>query len=79
MGDLQHFEAVAMKQNELLSQWLAEEEAAQIHGWDFSHIHGRYEEGRDLPWDFDQLVRRFLFPEHRILDMERPYQGNKDN
>ena len=52
-----------MKQSELLSQWLAEEEAAQIHGWDFSHIHGRYEEGQDLPWDFDQLVRRFLFPE----------------
>ena len=59
-----------MKQSELLSQWLAEEEAAQIHGWDFSHIHGRYEEGQDLPWDFDQLVRRFLFPEHRILDMD---------
>ena len=59
-----------MKQSELLSQWLAEEEAAQIHGWDFSHIHGRYEEGQDLPWDFDQLVRRFLLPEHRILDMD---------
>lgn len=31
--------------------WLSEEAAAQIHGWDFSHIAGRYEEGMDIPWD----------------------------
>lgn len=59
-----------MKQNELLTQWLAEEQAAHIHGWDFSHIQGRYEEGRDLPWDYGQIVRRYLRPEHRILDMD---------
>ena len=59
-----------MKQNERLTQWLAEEEAAHIHGWDFSHIQGRYEESRDLPWDYDQMIRRFLRPEHRILDMD---------
>lgn len=59
-----------MKQNELLKQWLAEEQAAHIHGWDFSHIQGRYEEGRDLPWDYGQIVRRYLRPEHHILDMD---------
>lgn len=59
-----------MKQNELLTQWLAEEQAAHIHGWDFSHIQDRYEEGRDLPWDYSRIVRRYLCPEHRILDMD---------
>lgn len=59
-----------MKQNELLTQWLAEEQAAHIHGWDFSHIYGRYEEDEDLPWDYSQVVRRYLRPEHHILDMD---------
>ena len=59
-----------MKQNELFTHWLAEEQAAHIHGWDFSHIRDRYEEGRDLPWDYGQAVRRFLRLEHRILDMD---------
>ncbi|EHO16777.1 hypothetical protein HMPREF9623_01476, partial [Stomatobaculum longum] len=32
--------------------WKREEEIAHIYGWDFSHIHGRYTEEDDLPWDF---------------------------
>ncbi len=59
-----------MKQDELLTQWLAEERAAHIHGWDFSHIHGRYQEENDLPWDYEQLARRLLRPEFRILDID---------
>lgn len=59
-----------MNQNELLTQWLAEEQAAHIHGWDFSHIHGRYREEDDLPWDYGQLARAFLRPEARILDID---------
>lgn len=41
-----------MNDAELKKIWLAEEAAAQIHGWDFSHIAGRYEEGEDIPWDY---------------------------
>lgn len=59
-----------MKQNELLTQWLAEEQDAHIHGWDFSHIRGRYQEEDDLPWDYAQLARAFLCPEARILDID---------
>ena len=59
-----------MKQNELLNQWLAEERAAHIHGWDFSHIRGRYQEEQDLPWNYGQLVRQYLRPEFRILDID---------
>ncbi len=56
--------------NGLLTQWLAEEQAAHIHGWDFSHIRGRYQEEDDLPWSYEDLVRRYLRPESRILDMD---------
>lgn len=59
-----------MEQNELLTQWLAEEQAAHIHGWDFSHIHGRYQEEEGLPWDYGRLVRQYLRPESRILDID---------
>ena len=59
-----------MKQNDLLTTWLAEERAAHIHGWDFSHIQGRYQEGDGLPWDYGQLVRRCLRPGARLLDMD---------
>lgn len=59
-----------MKQNELLNQWLAEEQAAHIHGWDFSHIHGRYQEEQNLPWNYNQLVRQYLRLESRILDID---------
>ena len=49
--------------------WEAEETAAQIHGWDFSHIHGRYEEG-PLPWDYRAMIRRYLHPGMKLLDID---------
>ena len=33
-----------MNQEQLRAIWRKEEQAAHIHGWDFSHIRGRYEE-----------------------------------
>lgn len=59
-----------MKQDQLLAQWLAEERAAHIHGWVFSHIRDRYQEEDDLPWDYGQLVRGLLRPTSRILDID---------
>ena len=59
-----------MTQNDLFLQWLSEEQAAYIHGWDFSHIQDRYEECQSLPWDYGQAVHDFLRPTHRILDMD---------
>lgn len=37
------------------ARWKAEEAVAHIHGWDFSHIEGRYDEERDLPWTMTPL------------------------
>ena len=47
-----------------------EEDAAHIHGWDFSRIHGRYEEENDLPWDYDAIVRRYLRDDMKLLDYD---------
>ena len=59
-----------MNTSELIKQWRAEEEIAHIHGWDFSHIEGRYMEEDDLPWDYREEILRYLKPEMRILDID---------
>ena len=40
-----------MKEKELIDIWKKEESVAHIHGWDFSHIEGKYTEETDLPWN----------------------------
>ena len=55
---------------ELVADWKAEEEIAFIHGWDFSHIHGRYTEEDDLPWDYRREILARLTPEMKLLDMD---------
>lgn len=50
--------------------WKQEENAANIHGWDFSHIHGRYEEEQDLPWDYEAIVRHYLHKDTELLDYD---------
>lgn len=57
-----------MDAEKLRDAWRAEEAAAHIHGWDFSHIHGRYEEEEDLPWDYRRIVLSMTKPEDRLLD-----------
>lgn len=59
-----------MNQNELKQAWLAEEAVAHIHGWDFSHIEGRYTEANDLPWDYRSIILQHLKPEMKLLDMD---------
>lgn len=59
-----------MKHEEFYRAWLAEEQAAHIHGWDFSHIYGRYQEECDLPWNYESLVRQYLQPNDDLLDID---------
>lgn len=54
----------------LLSIWLHEEEIAHIHGWDFSHIRGKYAVENDLPWDYREIVKHYLQPKMKLLDMD---------
>lgn len=59
-----------MNTTQLIEFWKKEEFAAHIHGWDFSHINGRYDEQNDLPWDYDAIVRKYLKDEMTLLDYD---------
>ena len=59
-----------MNIEELKTIWKREEDAAHIHGWDFTHIHGRYEEEQDLPWDYESIVRHYLTKDTELLDYD---------
>ena len=59
-----------MKNEELKKLWQSEEDCAFIRGWDFSHIHGRYAEEEDLPWDYKALVREVLTDDTELLDYD---------
>ena len=59
-----------MKENEWIRAWKAEEEIAHIHGWDFSHIDGRYTEGTDFPWDYRLVIGQYLTKDQKLLDID---------
>ncbi len=59
-----------MNTNEFITLWKAEEQAAQIHGWDFSHIDGRYTEETDLPWNYRRTILQYLKPNMKLLDID---------
>lgn len=59
-----------MNKQQMIDLWKQEERIAHIHGWDFSHINGRYAEEDDLPWDYRQIILQHLKPEMRLLDID---------
>lgn len=59
-----------MNMQKLIEDWRAEEAVAHIHGWDFSHIDGRYAEEGDLPWDYRTEILARLKPHMRLLDLD---------
>lgn len=59
-----------MTNKELKTIWKSEEDCAFMKGWDFSHIHGRYSEESDLPWDYEAIIRSFLKDEMKLLDYD---------
>jgi len=54
----------------LLSQWLEEEKAAHIHGWDFSHINDRYTEETNLSWNYRAIIEAYLKADDQLLDID---------
>lgn len=59
-----------MNKNHLKEIWQNEEKVAHIHGWDFSHIHGRYEEEKDLPWNYKRIIEKYIHADMHILDYD---------
>ncbi|MDU0347686.1 class I SAM-dependent methyltransferase [Actinomyces sp. MRS3W] len=59
-----------MSADQLKKAWEEEERLAHIRGWDFSHIHGRYTEEDDLPWDFREIVQKYRADSMELMDMD---------
>ena len=59
-----------MNKLELKKLWKQEESIARIHGWDFSHIEGKYMQEDSLPWDYKTIIKKYLTPAMRILDYD---------
>lgn len=60
-----------MNLNEQKAVWQAAERRAQIKGWDFSEIAGKWDDGDDLlPWDFAALVQQYRRDDQHLLDMD---------
>ena len=59
-----------MNLDEQIRIWREEEAVAQIRGWDFSHIAGRYTEETDFPWNYRAVIGQYLKPEQRLLDID---------
>ncbi len=59
-----------MNKDKLINDWLDEEKCAKIHGWDFSHIEGKYEEENDLPWNYKEIILQYLTPQKKLLDID---------
>ena len=59
-----------MNEAELISAWKHEESIAHIHGWNFSHLAGRYTEETDLPWDYQGIILDSLTPDMKLLDVD---------
>lgn len=70
MNRIDEYKEGNMNIEALRRAWKQEEESAHIHGWDFSHIDGRYAEEAGLPWDYDRVVRGYLKPEDKLLDYD---------
>lgn len=59
-----------MEERDLINIWKQEEDIAHIHGWDFSHLDGRYTEETDLPWDYRRIILNYLKPDMKLLDVD---------
>lgn len=59
-----------MNRDELYKIWKQEEKIAHIHGWNFEHIHGRYEEEDDIPWNYREIIESYLDENKKIMDYD---------
>ncbi len=59
-----------MTPEELKARWKSEENVAHMKGWDFSHIHGRYEEDEKYPWNYERIIRSVLRDDMKLLDYD---------
>jgi len=56
--------------NDYRMRWTLAEENAKIQGWDFSPMEGRICEDDNFPWNYETLIKRYVKPTDRILDLD---------
>jgi len=56
-----------MNKDILRIKW-KEEETYAFQGWDFSHLHDRWED-EQIPWDYRKIINEYIKKEDRLLDM----------
>ena len=56
-----------MNYNKLKELWIKEENT-KFKGWDFSYLKNRWNT-EELPWDYECILKKYLSPEHKLLDM----------
>lgn len=56
-----------MNYNNLKELWKKDEEIS-FKGWDFSYLKNRWED-EDLPWDYTCILKNYLNPDYKLLDM----------
>ncbi|MGX7163627.1 class I SAM-dependent methyltransferase [Enterococcus massiliensis] len=55
--------------NQIENEWLQSEKNQQnFSGWDFSYLENKYAQD-ETPWNYYELVKRYLQPEMQLLDM----------
>jgi SAM-dependent methyltransferase len=58
-----------MDKSKLLQIWQEEENAAHIHGWDFSHIDSRHSQVPP-PWDYKEIIQQYLKSNMKLMDYD---------
>lgn len=60
-----------MNELQLKNYWKSEEDIAHIHGWDFSHIEGRFLEEQDkLSWSYKDVINKYRNSNDILLDID---------
>ena len=54
----------------MVEYWKFEQKIAKIHGWDFSHIEGKYSQDDRLCWDYREEILKNLTSDMKILDID---------
>ncbi len=59
-----------LNENELRETSKREEEIAHIKGWDFSYLDGRMYQDHNLPWDYENLIHKYLKDDMKVMDYD---------
>lgn len=54
---------------EELKEYLKQEESHAFKGWNFSYLNNRWDGGEKLPWDYKEILLKYIKKTDYLLDM----------